>query len=103
MIEVTQLPCEEITEILGDIASLNDFSKEWELSENTDQLFISKNSDLVHRQELIWKSKEDLFTEMEQERPSISSIKRIRKRSIRESKATDKPSLITNSQLTNGS
>lgn len=91
MSEVTQLPAEELKELLKSVAVLNNVSKEWELAVEPDPQFESHNSDLVQRQELVWRSKEEEFREMEAERPSTSSShsKRIRKRSIRESKPMD--------------
>lgn len=85
--EVTQLPAEELKELFESIAVLNNVSKEWELALPPDTQFEKNNSDLVQRQELVWRSKEDEFSEMEAEKPSTSSnSKRVRKRSVRESK-----------------
>lgn len=90
MSEVTQLPAEELKELLKSVAVLNNVSKEWELAIDDDPHFELHNSDLVQRQELVWRSKEEEFSEMEVEKPSTSAhSKRIRKRSIRESKPMD--------------
>lgn len=90
--EVTQLPAEELKEILLSVSVLNMETKEWELSVSHDYQFEMNNSDLVKRQELVWRSKEEQFAEMEAEKPTTSKAepsghsKRVRKRSIREAK-----------------
>lgn len=89
MADVTQLPAEELKEIMQSVAVLNDVSKEWELAIEQDDQFELNNSDLVQRQDLVWRSKEEQFKEMEAEKPPLASFsKRIRKRSIRESAAS---------------
>lgn len=93
MAEVTQLPAEELKEVLMSVAVLNAATKEWELTLPPDPQFELHNSDLVQRQELVWRSKEEQFNEMEAEKPSSTAAlphsKRVRKRSIRESKPMD--------------
>lgn len=88
MAEVTQLPFEELKEVLMTASVLNTATKEWELKLSPDRTFEKNNSDLVQRQELVWRSKEQEFADMEKEKPaattSAQSSKRVRKRSIRE-------------------
>ena len=85
MAERTQLPAEELKEILESVSVLNKTTKEWELALSPDRQFELNNSDVVQRQELVWKSKEQQFSELEAEKPATSShAKRIRKRSVRE-------------------
>lgn len=100
MADVTQLPAEELKEIMESVAVLNDVSKEWEMAVEHDQQFEKNNSDLVQRQDLVWRSKEEQFSKMEAERPSTSTFsKRIRKRSVRESKPTDSASGASSSKI----
>uniref|UniRef100_A0A1B0CN87 Putative rna polymerase c iii 37 kDa subunit n=1 Tax=Lutzomyia longipalpis TaxID=7200 RepID=A0A1B0CN87_LUTLO len=75
---VIQLPPEEVKEILMSVAQVS--SRGWELPLMPDVRFESKYPELVQRQEMFWRSKEDLFSEMESEKVP----KRVRKRSIRE-------------------
>lgn len=85
MADVTQLPAEELKELLQSVAVLNSSTKEWELALKPDRQFEKNNSDIVQRQELVWKSKEEQFREMEKEKPPApTNSKRIRKRSVRE-------------------
>lgn len=81
---VTQLPVNEVQEILESIASLNTDGKTkyWEFMMPPDYDFEKRHQDIVHRQESIWKSQEEKFTEMESEKQE----KRPRKKSIRDSK-----------------
>ncbi|XP_055700907.1 DNA-directed RNA polymerase III subunit RPC5 [Phlebotomus papatasi] len=76
---VIQLPPEEVKEILQSVAQVS--SRGWELPLMPDLKFEGKYPELVQRQEMFWRSKEDLFSEMESEKVP----KRVRKRSIRES------------------
>uniref|UniRef100_A0A1L8DHA5 Putative rna polymerase c iii 37 kDa subunit n=1 Tax=Nyssomyia neivai TaxID=330878 RepID=A0A1L8DHA5_9DIPT len=75
---VIQLPPEEVKEILLSVAQVS--TRGWELPVLPDVRFESKYPELVQRQEMFWRSKEDLFSEMESEKVP----KRVRKRSIRE-------------------
>lgn len=76
---------EELKEVLASVAELNSTTKVWELSLLPDLKFEAANSDLVQRQELVWRSKEQQFNEMEAEKPpAVTQSKRIRKRSVRE-------------------
>lgn len=86
MAEVTQLPTEEVTDILQGVALLNRNTNEYELKLEPDRQFEQRYSDMVHRQELMWRAKQDQFAEMEAEKPAVVP-KRTRKRSVRESKA----------------
>lgn len=89
MADVTQLPAEELKELLQSVAVLNTETKDWELAVVPDPQFEANNSDLVQRQELVWRSKEEQFSEMETEKPAAGGHnKRVRKRSVRESKPT---------------
>ncbi|XP_059615952.1 DNA-directed RNA polymerase III subunit RPC5 [Phlebotomus argentipes] len=76
---VIQLPPEEVKEILLSVAQVS--SRGWELPLMPDVRFEAKYPEMVSRQELWWRSREDLFAEMESEK----GPKRVRKRSIRES------------------
>lgn len=77
----TQLPPEEATEILQSIARLNS-EKKWELLLPPDVNFESRYTDIVQRQEMVWRATEQIFLEMDFEK----SPKRARKKSIREVK-----------------
>lgn len=88
MAEVTLLPAEELREILESVSVLNLTTKEWELALEPNPLFEKRNADLVQRQDMLWKSKEEQFAEMEDVKPTTATAaslsKRTRKRSIRE-------------------
>lgn len=77
----TQLPYEEVFEILQSVARLNT-EKKWEILLPPDNIFESKYSELVQRQKMVWRARENYFNEMDYEK----SPKRVRKRSVREAK-----------------
>lgn len=77
----TQLPYEEVSEILQSVARLN-VEKKWELLLPPDHTFEARYPDLVQRQEMMWRARENAFNEMDYEK----SPKRVRKRSLREPK-----------------
>lgn len=81
---VTQLPVNEVQEILESIACLNTDGKTkyWEFTKSPDYDFEKRHQDIVQRQDSIWKSQEEKFAEMESEKQE----KRPRKKSIRDSK-----------------
>lgn len=81
---ITQLPVYEVQEILESIACLKDDGKMkyWEFMKSPDFDFEKRHQDIVQRQDSIWKSLEEKFTEMESEKQE----KRPRKKSIRDSK-----------------
>lgn len=80
--QVTQLPMEEVKQIITSVAKLN-ASKKWELFLEPDLDFEKKNQEIVQRQEVYWKSKLEIFKEMESEK---TIIKRVRKKSVRDAK-----------------
>lgn len=80
--QITQLPMEEVKQIIISVAKLNS-SKKWELFLEPDLDFEKKNQEIVQRQEVYWKSKLEQFKEMESEK---TITKRIRKKSVRDAK-----------------
>jgi DNA-directed RNA polymerase III subunit RPC5 len=80
----TQLPIEEVKEILMSVARLKT-DKGWELLLPSDSSFEKKFPEIVQRQEMYWKAKEERFAEMEEDR-----AKRVRKRSVRDIKSETK-------------
>jgi DNA-directed RNA polymerase III subunit RPC5 len=78
----TELPIEEVKEILMSVARLR-LNKGWEMLLPPDQSFENKYPEIVQRQEMYWKAKEEKFNEMEEEKQP----KRIRKRSVRDNKS----------------
>lgn len=78
---IVQLPPEECLEILKSVGRLNS-NKKWQFILPPDTTFESKHQELVQRQEAYWKAKEDKYLELEANR----SPKRVRKKSVRESK-----------------
>lgn len=80
--QVTQLPMEEVKQIITSVAKLNS-SKKWELFLEPDLDFEKKNQEIVQRQEVYWKSKMEIFKEMETEK---TTTKRVRKKSVRDAK-----------------
>uniref|UniRef100_U5EU45 Putative sex-lethal interactor n=1 Tax=Corethrella appendiculata TaxID=1370023 RepID=U5EU45_9DIPT len=76
---VTQLPTEEIKEILCSVAKLN-AKKKWEMILPGDKQFEQKYPEIVERQQALWRGYEEKFSEMEK------SPKRVRKKSNRDSK-----------------
>lgn len=78
---IVQIPPEECLEILNSIGRLNS-NKKWQFLLPPDTTFESKHQELVERQDLYWKAKEDKYLELEVNR----SPKRVRKKSIRENK-----------------
>lgn len=81
VIQATQLPPEEALEALQSVAKLNT-EKKWQLLLPPDKTFITRYSDHVQRQEMLWQATERTFNEMDFEK----SPKRVRKRSVREAK-----------------
>lgn len=80
--QITQLPMEEVKQIITSVAKLNS-SKKWELFLEPDLDFEKKNQEIFQRQEVYWKSKLEQFKEMESEK---TITKRIRKKSVRDAK-----------------
>ena len=82
---ITQLPQEETREVLESIAYVktSDKSKVWELLKPPDYDFEKRHPEIVQRQDAFWRAQEEKFVELETEK----SEKRIRKKSVRESKA----------------
>lgn len=81
MISATQLPPDEALEVLQSVARLNS-EKKWELILPPDKGFESRYPDLVQRQEMVWRATEQTYNDMDFEK----SPKRVRKRSVRDSK-----------------
>lgn len=81
MATITQLPPDEVLDILKSIAQLN-HQKQWELMLPVDQTFEAKYQELVQRQDMYWQLKEEKFNALECEK----SPKRVRKKSTRESR-----------------
>lgn len=81
VIQATQLPPEEALEALQSVAKLNT-EKKWQLILPPDKTFITRYSEHVQRQEMLWQATERTFNEMDFEK----SPKRVRKRSVREAK-----------------
>lgn len=76
----TQLPPEETKQVLASVGKLT--GKVWELIQREDREFQQKYPELVERQQLYWDAKAESFREME----TSKEVKRIRKKSHRESK-----------------
>lgn len=81
----TQLPPDEVKEILLTVATLDASKNKWQLLQPPDLHFEKNNQELKQRQDVYWRAKELKFQEMEMEQKSQS--KRSRKRSIREGKS----------------
>jgi len=79
--QVTQLPMEETREVLMSVAQLQN-DRTWDLLKPNDDDFVQKHPDIVQRQAAFWSAHEEKFAEMENEK----SEKRVRKKSLRESK-----------------
>uniref|UniRef100_T1GGW6 DNA-directed RNA polymerase III subunit RPC5 n=1 Tax=Megaselia scalaris TaxID=36166 RepID=T1GGW6_MEGSC len=86
IINATQLPPDEVLDILKSVAHLN-IEKKWELILPPDLEFESRNPELVTRQQMIWKAAEQNYLDME--RDGEKSPKRVRKRSTREYKRSE--------------
>lgn len=76
---ITQIPPEEVVEVLQTIAKW-DGRNGWQLLMPQNLQFEERNPELKQRQDVYWRSKEELFTEMEQE---ARSPRRKRKISIK--------------------
>lgn len=87
VISSTQLPPDEALEVLQSVACLNS-EKKWQLLLPPDKEFEQRHSDLVQRQEMVWRANEQIFNDMDCER----SPKRVRKRSVRDSGKTSQSS-----------
>lgn len=79
---ITQLPLEETREVVESVACLKP-NRTWDLLRPPDFDFEQKHPEIVHRQEAFWKAQEEKLLEMEAEK----NEKRVRKKSVRESKA----------------
>lgn len=82
---ITQLPQEETKEVLESLAYVkvtDKKSKIWDLLRQADYDFEKRHPEIVQRQEAFWKAQEEKFSLMEAEK----SEKRVRKKSVRESK-----------------
>lgn len=80
----TQIPPDEVKQILLTVAKLDTTKNKWHLLQSPDVQFEKNNQELKQRQDVYWRAKELKFQEMEMEQKSQS--KRSRKRSIREGK-----------------
>lgn len=81
----TQLPPDEVKQILLTVAKLDSSKNKWQLLQPPDVQFEKNNQELKQRQDVYWRAKELKFQEMEMDQKSQS--KRSRKRSIREGKS----------------
>lgn len=78
---VTQVPPDEVKELLQTISKW-DGKNGWQLLRAADPRFEQKYPELKQRQDIFWRSKEELFIEMEQE---ARSPRRKRKISVKSS------------------
>ena len=78
---VTQVPPDEVKELLQTISKC-DGKNGWQLLRAPDLRFEQKYPELKQRQDIFWRSKEELFIEMEQE---ARSPRRKRKISVKSS------------------
>lgn len=85
VILITQLPPEEVRDILLTVAKVDPSKNKWHLLQLPDVQFEKNNQELKQRQDVYWRAKELKFQEMETHQKSQS--KRQRKRSIREGKS----------------
>lgn len=81
---IVLLPPEEVLEILKSVGRLN-AQRKWEFMCASDPAFEAKHQELVQRQEVYWRAKEEKFNELE----ANKSPKRVRKKSVRESKTSE--------------
>lgn len=81
----TQLPPDEVKQILLTVAKMDSSKNKWHLLQSPDVQFEKNNQELKQRQDVYWRAKELKFQEMEMDQKSQS--KRSRKRSIREGKS----------------
>ncbi|KAJ6641862.1 DNA-directed RNA polymerase III subunit RPC5 [Pseudolycoriella hygida] len=81
----TQLPPDEVHEILQTVAQLDRLKNKWHLLLPPDLQFEKNNQEIKQRQDNIWRAMEVKFQEMELDQKSQS--KRSRRRSIREVKS----------------
>lgn len=70
---------EEVKQIITSVAKMSS-SKKWELFLEPDLDFENRNQEIVQRQEVYWKSKHEIFKEMESKK---TITKRVRKKSER--------------------
>lgn len=76
---VTQIPTDEITEILTSIAKWNR-TNGWHLILPPDREFEEKHQELKIRQDSYWRVKEEMFQEMETEAKSPRRKRKISER-----------------------
>lgn len=76
---VTQIPADEVEEVLLTISKW-DGKNGWQLLQSPNQRFEQKYPELKQRQDVFWRSKEELFMELEQE---ARSPRRKRKISVK--------------------
>uniref|UniRef100_A0A182JGU0 Uncharacterized protein n=1 Tax=Anopheles atroparvus TaxID=41427 RepID=A0A182JGU0_ANOAO len=89
---ITQLPTEEVREILRSIAVLNTASRTWSMLLPPNDTFLTVDEqEISDRQSAFWLARSEKFSEMEQcsssaaaAAPPGSTTKRVRKRSTRE-------------------
>ncbi|XP_058126362.1 DNA-directed RNA polymerase III subunit RPC5 [Anopheles ziemanni] len=86
---ITQLPMEEIREILCSIAKLNAATRTWSMLLPPNDNFLSVDEqEISDRQSAFWLARSEKFSEMEQTSSTAgggSTTKRVRKRSTRDS------------------
>ncbi|XP_053672955.1 DNA-directed RNA polymerase III subunit RPC5 [Anopheles nili] len=108
---ITQLPTDEIRDILLSVAKLNTSDRTWSLLLPPNECFQGVDEqEISERQRAFWQARADKFTEMERNSTTPTS-KRIRKRSTRDSGPTtpstgasigNSPNTAHSRQLSNG-
>ncbi|XP_058054854.1 DNA-directed RNA polymerase III subunit RPC5 [Anopheles bellator] len=96
---ITQLPSEEIREILGSVAKMNAADRSWSLLQPPNESFGVDEQEISERQNAFWAARADKFGEMERASNSGggggSGAKRVRKRSMRDSGSIGATATVT--------
>uniref|UniRef100_A0A182P6C8 DNA-directed RNA polymerase III subunit RPC5 n=1 Tax=Anopheles epiroticus TaxID=199890 RepID=A0A182P6C8_9DIPT len=95
LVAITQLPVEEIREILSSVAKLNPSDRTWSMLLPSNEAYLCvEEQEISERQTAYWKARAEYFSEMERKSATNSSStsigggstsKRVRKRSTRDS------------------
>uniref|UniRef100_A0A182K528 DNA-directed RNA polymerase III subunit RPC5 n=1 Tax=Anopheles christyi TaxID=43041 RepID=A0A182K528_9DIPT len=92
LVTITQLPVEEIREILSSVAKLNTADRTWSMLLPSNEAFLCvEEQEMSERQAAYWKARAEFFNEMERKSVGSSTVgggptsKRVRKRSTRDS------------------
>lgn len=88
---ILTIPSEEIKEIFTGISKLRRHNKEWELHLPADYDFITKHSELVHKQNLFWEHRFHQLSEF------LKDNKTQRRKSRSESKSISEDGKVKNS------